>query len=160
MTNCPSKYEYKNHTHTTTKSWMNHLLDFCSIQEVTLRRKCNPFSFNSKNDRNLMESFVNCGFHGHQLTTVNRYQLYLQVIHLSDIITGDGTRISKAAYNGVIDRWSMSQHEWPNQGRPGNHDRVDWRRAINSCFSVSLPTIILPLSYQPTTWDENIPNKF
>ena len=106
-----------------------------------------------------MESFANNGFHGLQLASINRCRIYLQVIHLSDITTGDGIYISRAAYNGDIERWSISQYEWPIQGKPGSKDWVEWRRAINSSFLVSLPSLILPLSYQPTTWDQGIPNK-
>ena len=60
------------------------------------------FSTNWKNDRSLMEIFANSGFHALQLTYISRYQLYLQIIHLSDITTGYGVYISKAAYNGDI----------------------------------------------------------
>ena len=47
-----------------------------------------------------MEWFTNSGFHGLQLATINMYELYLKVIYLSDITTGDGKYISTAICNG------------------------------------------------------------
>jgi len=138
---------------------MKHLWEFCCIRKVTLRNIVLKFEPNRKNYRNLTDYFTNSGFYGLQPAAINRCRIYLKVIHLSYITTGDGRYISKAAYNGEITKWSTAQYEWPNQGRPGSQDWVEWRWAINSSFSVSLPTLILPLSYQPTIWDKDIPSR-
>lgn len=69
------------------------------------------FKPNWEKDRNLMKSFANSGFQGLQLAAVNMCRLYLQVIYLSDITTGDGQYISKAIYSGEIRRWSTSQYK-------------------------------------------------
>ena len=138
---------------------MKHLWEFCSVRKVNLHRKGDNFPSNRKNDRNIMEIFVNNGYHNHQLASINRCRIFLKVIHLSDITTGDGQYISRSAYNGKSERWSTPRYEWPNQGKPAKKDWVEWRRAINSSFFVSLLSLILPLSYQLNTWDEDISNE-
>ena len=62
-----------------------------------------------------MEWFTNSGFYGFQLAAINRCRLYLQVIYLSDITTGDGKYISTAVYNSEITKWYTDRYEWPNQ---------------------------------------------
>jgi hypothetical protein len=50
-----------------------------------------------------MEAFVEAGFKGSNLTALNKCQLYLQVIMVADIVTGNGERILDSAWEGVYD---------------------------------------------------------
>lgn len=106
-----------------------------------------------------METFVNTGFHSHQLASIDQCKFFLKVIHLFDITTCNGQYIMRAAYNDKSEQWSSPRYEWPNQGKPGRKDWLDWRRTINSLFYITLPSLILPLSYQLKTWNKDIPNK-
>ena len=90
---------------------MKNVLEFCIIRKINLRRKGDNFPTNRKNDRNIMESFVNNGYHSHQLASINRCRIFLKVIHLSDITTGDGQYISRDAYNVKSEQWSTPRCE-------------------------------------------------
>ena len=79
---------------------MKHLWKFCYKRKVTIRNVLPKFKPNRKKDKNLMEWFTNIGFYGLELAAINRCRLYLQVIYLSDITTGDGKYISPATYDG------------------------------------------------------------
>ena len=100
-----------------------------------------------------MQCFIDNGFHGIQLASINRCRIYLQVITLSDISTGDGLRIDKSTYTGVKNTNIRTEYLWPVQGKPGKTDWVEWRRAIATVFFVGLPALILPTSYQLNEWD-------
>ena len=69
---------------------MKHLWNYCCLRRVTLCRDISYFPHNRENGRDLMESFINSGYHGHNLAAINRCRLFLKVILLSDITTGYG----------------------------------------------------------------------
>ena len=98
---CPFILNYEKYEKCTTSSWIKHLWKFCFEQQVTL--KCNKTFFPGRraNDRNLIQCFIDNGLYGSQLASINRCQLYLQVLNLSDITKGDGLRIDKSSYSGL-----------------------------------------------------------
>ena len=130
---------------------------FMDERKIELRRDGTHFLPKRKYDKNLMEYFINNGIHGYDLASVNRCRLFLKVMYLSDITTGDGSYIARPSYYGVQNQWLTTTYEWSTQGKPGNHDWIEWRRAINSTFFVSLPSLVLPFSYQLREWDEDTP---
>ena len=100
------------------------------------------------NDRNLMECFVDNGYSGTTFAAINRCRLFLQVIHLSDVTTGDGKRICNNAYRGQKHVCLQAIYDWPAQGRPVESDWVEWRKALETTFCVHQPGLTLPTSYQ------------
>jgi hypothetical protein len=67
------------------------------------------------------------------LSSLNRYKLYLKEFFLSDITNGYGTMVTD-------DAWMGRYHEipwhspWPEQAPPTRHDWVIWRNFIKRCF--------------------------
>ena len=88
---------------------------------------CARIKTQRKNDKNLMQCFINNGIHGYQLAAVNQCRLYLKAILLSDISTGDGMFIDRTIYNGVINNCTTDTYEWPTQGKPGQMDWHEWK---------------------------------
>ena len=136
---------------------MKHRWQFCDSKKIELRRDVTHFNPKRKNDKKLMECFINNGIYGYDLASINRCRLFRKVVYLSEITTGYGIYIARPLYYGIQNQWLMTIYEWPNQGKPVNHDWTEWRRVINSTFFVSLPSLVLPLSYQLREWDEDIP---
>ena len=94
----------------------------------------------------------------YQLAAINQCRLFLRVIFLLDISTGDGLYIYRSTYNGKPNHWLSKIYEWPKQeGKPGKTNWYKWKRAIESTFDVSMLTLQLPLPYQLREWDEDIP---
>lgn len=93
---CPFTMNYEKYNQCTTASWIEHLWNFCFNRGVILKSNEKYFPGRRANDRNLMQCFIDNGFHSEQLTTINRCRLYLQVVTLSDISTGDGYYIDKS----------------------------------------------------------------
>ena len=104
-----------------------------------------------------MQAFTSNGILCYTLAAVNMYRLYLKVIFLSDICTGDGIHIDIAAYNGQVNACLTNTYDWPNQGKPGEMDWHEWKRAIDSTFDVSVNSLTLSLSYQLKEWADDIP---
>jgi len=76
------------------------------------------------NDHCLMDHFMKLGFSHTQLGMFNRCRLNLQVIHLSDIASADGSIIIPDCKHGVRLIDQVSNLNWPIQDRPSN---VAWR---------------------------------
>ena len=123
MPECPFSYDYERFAGCVTHSWMKHLWLFCDMMNVELRRVCPTFKHKRKHDKNLMQYFTNNGFHGYKLASVNMRRLYLKVVLLSDITTGDGMYIDQSIYDGAANNCLSDIYDWPNQGKPG---KLDW----------------------------------
>ena len=81
-----------------------------------------------------MEIFITNGYSGTKLASINQYQLFLRVIHLSNVTTGDGERIYDNIFRGNKHEYLSSTYERPIQGTPEKSDWIEWRRAIVSTF--------------------------
>ena len=91
---------------------------------VNYERQCPQRQF----DRALMEIFDRWGLPKKTLKALNRVRIYLQVIFVSDISTGDGSEIEQEAFEGRRIRHSVLH--WPRQIRPTLQDRRLWRRYL------------------------------
>ena len=96
----PFSYDYGKYSACSTRYWMTHLWKFCYDRGVILRRTIKYFRGRRLNDKNIMQCFINNGYHSMQLASINRCQVYLKVIHLLEIMTGDRYCISKLCYYG------------------------------------------------------------
>jgi hypothetical protein len=73
-----------------------------------------------------MEIALSTNLNKDELQRINNCRLYLQVTFLSEITSGDGTKLLQEAYNGDTDDedrpvlWQMgsSTMEWPPQKKP------------------------------------------
>ena len=96
----PFTLNYKKFEQCVTASWIKHLWRFCFENNIILKCTKKYFPHRRANEKNMMNSFIANGYHGAQLSAINRCRLYLQVHSLSNITTGDGIRIEKSSYNG------------------------------------------------------------
>ena len=158
MPGCPFSYDYERYAGCVTHSWMKHLWLFCHTKKVELRRACLPFRHKRKHDKNLMQYFTNNGLHGYKLASINRCRLYLKVVLLSDITTGDGMYIDQSIYDGNANQCLSDIYDWPDQGKPGKLDWNEWKRALDLTFDVSVSNLRLSTAYQLNEWDEDIPS--
>ena len=110
---------------TTSNTIVSHTLQFCQRYRITFTEPGDNLTLKREGDAFLMEGFIAAGASITELKALNRCRIYLQVTTVSDISTGDGQRISQAAY-----RRSPFTHRdlyhWPQQGRPPNTDWAIW----------------------------------
>jgi hypothetical protein len=106
------------------------------------------FALSRANDQLLIPLFHEQGIRDDQLQRLNRCRLFLQVLTISDITTGCGTKITKAAWNGVRDTTRTSSYQWPSQGIPSALDWVLWRQSLTTVLRLQSGTqLIRPLGH-------------
>ena len=62
--------------------------------------------------------------------TLNRCRLYLQVLYVSEICSGDGQMITNDAWNGIRFDVPHKLLPWPKQQRPSPREWTIWQRYI------------------------------
>jgi len=68
-----------------------------------------------------------------ELKACNHFRMYLRVIYLSDIVSGDGLTILDSPWNGIRDE-SFRRETWPNFGNPPWTMWNVWRQALKTAF--------------------------
>lgn len=115
---------------TTSPYWLLYLLRSCYLlldqkylAVLTLNqptsRNFNYISLPCKGDEFIMliSPWVSSS---DQLLLLNKCQLYLRALYLSDIFYGSGSHILEEAWYGVWPINEYGHNSWPNQGKPSN----------------------------------------
>lgn len=90
-----------------------------------------------------------------QTTAVNKCCLYLQVLSLSDITNGNGTRLTDTALHSNRDNEQHHYYEWPNQPRPPEWAWTIWNDWLSQVFTPMNKELAHPLgnwTISPSTW--------
>jgi hypothetical protein len=83
-----------------------------------------------------MEEFLDLSLTGKELLAINKCRIYLRVLTLSDITSGNGKYITNDAFIGRRRlRQSHHSYQWPNWEQPSYKEWKVWRKAIQSVFS-------------------------
>ena len=88
------------------------------------------------NDSFFMDAAVCCDFTSAQLQSLNRCRLFLQILWISDVLTGEGKRIRRAVWDGKREIHYGWDYNWPNQGAPPRSDWQTWRACLGTIFDV------------------------
>ena len=93
---------------------MKHLWEFVNDTAITLHRNVDQCLPQRAQDRVLMTALAHHGIWGPQLAAVNRCCLYLRVVMLSDISTGDSLKLQTDMVEGRADKNMNKRYEWPD----------------------------------------------
>jgi hypothetical protein len=141
---------YAVYHHWACPSWLTSVwLFLCKLQlNITMVKAWLPPK-PTGNDLNIMEYFVSQRFPPQQLIRLNRCQLYLQLLSLSDMVSANGSRLigPVLAGNKLIDRHSTLN--WPEQGIPTKSDWLLWASAFQSLHSKTI--LLQPISMTAMT---------
>jgi hypothetical protein len=99
-----------------------------------------------EDDQLIMKAFYALSPTSSELMALNRCRLYLQVLFLSEICTGDGLAISGDAWVGKCFEVPHKQESWPRQQRPSHKDWTIWQLFIKKAFIVRGLRLRVPLS--------------
>lgn len=121
----------------TTNSWIINTYKFCREHGIAFDEDCASLGPNCQGDQSLMTSFAQAGYSAEQLLVLNRCRLYAQVISLSDLSDGKGTRLLLHSYKGPCKMGMEYHYEWPAQGKPPPKDWTFWIHAIKTTFANS-----------------------
>jgi hypothetical protein len=123
-----------------TQSWLKHVWRETSRNGLKMEDDIPDFALRRRNDCILMEEIVKMtkptSRNGASLLTldelgvVQQCRLFLQVTTFSDIITGNGDKITYSAWNGQRNDLQQSSYVWPNQGKPSPRAWQLWQRVL------------------------------
>ena len=104
-----------------TDCWFKSLWKFCWEEGIRLEGYYHRPTVSRENDEFLMEKLLTENrdiFDKEEIMVINRCRVYLQVMTMADIASGDGRYISRRTINGIKDNSRRSKWIWPRQARP------------------------------------------
>ena len=142
---------------------IRYMLQECHHYNIQLCGNYSKPTLQRTNDFFLMDNIFESHFSQKEIIKINHCRLYLQVLMLSDIATGDGCRVDPNMYNGDITTSRRSNLKWPRQKKPPPSSWKLWRLAIDTVWSQH-KTIVPPLGawintpHQHWTWRHDRPS--
>ena len=86
--------------------------EFCCTYQVHIHHDINT-PLLREYDRYLMPIFNNSNFTNKERHILNKCRLYLRVLSIADMATGDGRSIIKSVFEGVRPSMPLRDYEWP-----------------------------------------------
>ena len=146
----------------TTSTWMTSTWEFCDKYSIYLDGPRVISHPQRDNDILIMCKILEFQHHftDLQLRLVNQCRIFLRLMYLSDMVSGDGKCIEECFLQGQmpVDRKSMWQ--WSYQNKPSTEAWVQWRRALSLAWNIDAtnrtcsPTLgrWRPQKYMNMTW--------
>ena len=114
-------------------TWMTHLWEFLHKYGIRVFHDI-KLPLVRQHDSFIMQRAVDAKFSFAQLEAINRCRLYLQVLTVAELATGDGEFLSDKAWEGNLDTTVSSPYQWPRQPKPPNRDWRIWQSALTVCY--------------------------
>ena len=124
-------------THSTllTHSWAVETWRFMQLHAITIDLHLPQFRLRRLNDTFLMPALLNSSIPKTQWKQFNKCRLYLNVISLADLSTGDGMYLREDMLNGIFDRGtSRNSVTWPARQRPPSSSWTVWNTCLLTLF--------------------------
>ena len=126
---------YWPHSYLATHSWLKVLWYCTDHYGITLLKANSSLPKQRDGDISLMDSVIACNLYTIQeIRQINNCRLYLQVLYLSDIASGDGRLIMHHYVMGRTTPARVSKWKWPRQGYPSATAWNLWRHAIENVW--------------------------
>ena len=117
-------------------SWIKYLWKFTDHYNISIIDRVTFFPLQARaGDVFLMEAFSAQGYSNNQMLILNRCRLYLQVLQLSDIMTGFGNGFTEAI-RGQRDKQRNISYKWPFQAIPSTRMFKFWKKALRKTFGL------------------------
>jgi hypothetical protein len=127
----PMQELYQRYSTLVTHLWMKMLWEKTSMFKLHTVVADVPFQFPQEGDQFLMRVFITAGYRGVTLRRLNRVQISLQVLFLSDVLTASGGKVSL----DIFSRWPKgevwSTMRWLTE-QPTDSDMQLWNNALSS----------------------------
>ena len=122
-----------------TDTWLTSTWKFCSEHSIMISGPRVDIVSQRTNDCMIMEKIIahKDQFSSTELVLINQCRIYLKIMFLSDMVSGDGRILHDCFLDGraPIDR--ESQWKWPKQNNPSRVAWNQWRRALSIVWSIS-----------------------
>ena len=90
-----------------------------------------------ENDSFLMDQLTDITDHSPTIGAFNRCRLYLRVLTLSDICTGDGISIRSDSFHGEDTSKIKSKYKWQYQPKPPSPDWKIWKQHLMTLYNTT-----------------------
>ena len=104
------------------------------------------FNIQRRNDKCIMDVLTRELFSTKQLIHLNACRIYLNIIHLSDIVYPDDKSINHNFLIGIKPVYPSSNLEWPNQKYPSVNAWKLWNSIIKIVFNIQDNLTLGPFS--------------
>jgi hypothetical protein len=124
-------------THPTllTHSWAVETWRFMQLHAITIDLNLPQFRLRRLHDTFLMPALLNSSIPKTQWKQFNKCRLYLNVISLADLSSGDGMYLRDNILNGIFDRGtSRNSIKWPARQRPPSSSWTVWNACLLQLF--------------------------
>jgi len=114
----------------TTDTWFSHCWFECIQHGIMINGNIHDFPVQRGRDQMIMEIFLRSGYRDSELASLNRCQMYMHVIYLSDICNSQGMAIKPHFWLGK--RISDTHHySWPKVIQPPPAEWNLWQLALS-----------------------------
>jgi hypothetical protein len=127
----PMQESYQKYSTLVTHLWMKMLWEKNLMFDLHKVVADVPLQFPREGDQFLMQVLIKAGYRGDALRRLNRVQISLQVLFLSDVLTASGGKVSSDSLSLRPQGEAWSNMRWPNE-HPTNSDMQFWNHAIIS----------------------------
>ena len=117
-------------------SWIKNLWKFADEYRISIIDRITSFPLPQRvGDVFLMEDFAHQGYSKKKLQILNRCRIYLQVLMLSDIMTGNGDCFTMT-FKCKKDHQTHNTYKWPHQPEPSTSMKKFWKKALQKTFGL------------------------
>ena len=126
--------DYELYNNIATDCWIKHLWHFVRKHSIEIDEDTDSGGMLRTGDKFLGEIFADAYSKNMLLKqdwrAVNRCRLFLKLLTVADLTTGDGQEVDEAMLRGKTSHGRVRDIKWPTQGKPSTHDWKCWRRVI------------------------------
>jgi len=117
-----------------TDSWMKSTWIATHEADIHMMINIPDFPLQRKGDRELLRLFLQHGFRQPQLGALHRCRMFLQVLRVSNICTGNGDQLITGNWRNYSPQ--TSDYRWPKAVKPSPTDWNTWELAISRALNV------------------------
>ncbi len=127
----PLQVDYNKYNHLVTHTWMKMLWEKVSMFGITVTTLLALGGFQREGDKFIMQMILRAGYNFDEVKRINRVQVSMQVLYMSDILTASGNTIAPEILSPRPRGEAWSNMRWPNE-RPTPSDMTLWRNAMQA----------------------------
>ena len=134
---------YKRYSQLVSCSWVKHVWRFVHDMSLHFKGWKQGFGKQRQHDTTIMDTLIDFGYTGDVLEVLNQSRQFLQVIYVSDIVTGNGKRLVETMLNGYKDPSRKSKFTWKSIKKPTLRSWCIWRDSLKKALCVSVTGVYL-----------------
>ena len=128
--------DYSKYSFLCTESYIKSVWKYADEKDIQLFAPVNIPQPCRVNDVSLIEAVMEHKekFTEQEILMLNRCKLYLNVLYLSDITTGNGEQVTEQAFDCAKDPYRHSSIKWRYQPRPSEEMISKWKMILSTIF--------------------------